>query len=165
MRSPKIETTCQHCQKPFFVHSYRIKNGTGKYCQQSCYLASRWGERQACKTCGKKSKHRYCSDSCRKEFWNKNGYAIYERANRYWKRKISLINDLGGECVHCGNSDIRVLDIDHIDPSKKMQPGQGRYSWSHRFKDWEKNIGNLRILCSNCHRIHTWDQRGFGPNE
>ena len=165
MKPNTITKQCLHCGKDFQAHPYRIKKGTAKYCNQSCYLAYRWGENQPCKTCGKISKHRYCSDKCRRNYWDKNGYTIYNRKSRYWKRKMAIINDLGGKCVKCGFDDYRALDIDHIDPSKKVRPKDGQYVWSRRFKDWAANKGNLQLLCANCHRLHTWEQRGFGIND
>lgn len=142
------------------MHSYRLKNGTGKYCGQACYLAARWGENQPCTNCGKNSAHRFCTPKCRTEYWNKNS-AIIHKAPRNWERKLALIAALGGKCVLCGFDDFRALDIDHIDRSKKIRHKTG-YTWSRRFTDWTANAGNIRLLCANCHRLHTWEQRGFG---
>lgn len=79
-----------------------------------------------------------------------------------WRKKLELIASLGGKCSCCGFSDVRALDIDHIDPSKKVRHKSRGYNWSRRLKDWRSNHGNLRLLCANCHRLHTWEQRGFG---
>ena len=53
----------------------------------------------------------------------------------------------------------------HIDRSKKDRPKDGHYTWGRRFQDWEKHFDNLELLCANCHRILTWEQRNFGHPE
>lgn len=65
------------------------------------------------------------------------------------------------KCEHCGFSDIRTLDFDHIDPAtKKFNIARGiggRYSWDEILKEIKK----CRILCANCHRIRTAEQFGW----
>ena len=53
-------------------------------------------------------------------------------------------------------------DLTQNQLAQKIKAKKGEYTWSHRFKDWESNKSNLEILCSNCHRIHTWEQRNYG---
>jgi hypothetical protein len=50
-----------------------------------------------------------------------------------------------------------VLDLDHIDAAKKNKPAHRKYPTPIRIKLWEKEMGNLQILCANCHRIKTHD--------
>ena len=133
----------------------------GKFCSYDCYWQSRWGQGGKCKNCGKPSKYRYCSAKCLKDYWNKNDYHLRKKRS-YWDKKIKLIKKLGGKCKICGNDDIRVLDINHINPEKKKRPKNLSYTWQRRLKEWAENEKNLELLCSNCHRIHTWEQRGYG---
>lgn len=152
MRKTKV---CQKCGKEFNTY------WNCKYCSYECYWNSRWGMK-TCKGCGKKiARLRYCSDKCRQDYWNKNDYHLFKKA-KYWKQKLELIKELGGKCIKCGISDIRVLDINHKDRKKKILPPKLRYTWQRRLKDWKKNKQNLELLCSNCHRIHTWKQRNYG---
>jgi hypothetical protein len=150
---------CKRCGKTFLSDPRR----NAIYCSMNCYHKARWNFTGKCKTCGKpvESKAVYCCDQCRKDYWNKNDYQIFKK-KRIWKRKTELIEKLGGKCVKCGISDIRVLDINHKDRNKKVRPKDGKYSWHRRFKEWDKNIKNLELLCANCHRIHTWNQMGYG---
>jgi len=142
---------CELCNKEFSYYPYREP----KYCSPKCYLEKRWGSKK-CKYCGKNSKYRFCSDRCRQDFWNKNGYRIYNKRERFLERKSQLIQRLGNKCIKCGISDVRVLDIHHKDKNKKMRFKQGYYNWLNRFKDWKKNFKYLELLCANCHRIKTW---------
>lgn len=150
---------CLFCGKPF------TKNrNSSKYCSQNCYLKSRWHGIKECKYCGKslgENELRYCSKKCRNLYWRKNEYQLIKK-KRIWERKKEIINKLGGKCVKCDNSDIRVLDINHIDRNKKIRPQNGIYNWSHRLKEWNSNVDNLELLCANCHRIHTYKQMNYG---
>jgi len=157
----QVTKCCEHCSKEFQIHAYRLKNGTGKFCSQACYLSHRWGKKQPCKNCGKESEYRFCCDSCRTDYWNKNSFAAHKHPKN-WEKKFALIAALGGKCVECGIDDHRVLDIDHIDREKKLKERKRTGNWLNRLKDWKANEGNLRLLCANCHRVHTWSQMGYG---
>lgn len=152
---------CEKCGKLFRRYQYR----PSKYCSINCYLLSRWGTKK-CQNCSKPSKIRYCSLNCRKEYWNRNDYKIFKK-KYHWDKKIEIVNKLGGKCVKCGNEDARVLDINHIDRSKKKRPIDKKktYTWSFRIKEWKSNIKNLELLCANCHRIHTWKQMNYGKDK
>lgn len=163
MRKNRARFTCQYCHKEFdvpFSETYRRKAGV-KYCSLTCYHAARWGHTGKCAVCGKPADTKYCSDECRKNYWNKGDWKRRYKAG-FWKKKIMLIEELGGKCSQCGIPDIRVLDIHHIDASKKLTPKKRQYNQHNRLKDWSANKGNIIILCANCHRVHTWEQMGYG---
>lgn len=65
-------------------------------------------------------------------------------------------------CEHCGETDFRCLDFDHIDQSTKQ------YSISamlgHSLELLQTEMAKCRILCANCHRKHTAVQLGFYKN-
>jgi hypothetical protein len=124
-------------------------------------MAARWGGSGACRQCGNACETQFCSPGCNKTFWNKNGAAIHKHP-RNWARKMEIVKALGGKCVQCGFDDFRALDIDHLDRTKKVKKFKTGWTWGRRFRDWEANRDNLRLLCANCHRLHTWEQRGFG---
>lgn len=131
------------------------------YCSRKCYYASRWGT-DKCKFCEKPiSGKRYCNKDCRDNYWNKNEYQLLKK-KRLWERKKEIIEKLGSKCVKCGNSDIRCLDINHIDRTKKGRPKNKAYNMQFRLREWSKNINNLELLCANCHRIHTYKQMNYG---
>jgi hypothetical protein len=63
------------------------------------------------------------------------------------------------KCLICGNNDFRVLDFDHIDPSKKSFNIGKQASQGIAFKSIMKEIDKCQVLCANCHRIKTWEDR------
>lgn len=58
-------------------------------------------------------------------------------------------------CEHCGESDNRVLEFDHINPLTKSfsvsQALRYGYSWPETLVE----IAKCRILCANCHKKRT----------
>lgn len=81
---------------------------------------------------------------------------ICKKSNHKLKLEV-LIHYSGNppECKHCGNMDIRVLNIDHInnDGAKHRKEvgslGTGFYSWLKRMK-YPKDY---QVLCFNCNWI------------
>jgi hypothetical protein len=67
-------------------------------------------------------------------------------------------------CAHCGNSDSRVLEFDHLDAANKS------FGISRAFDNslsWERILAEIQkcqILCANCHRIRTAEQFGWSKS-
>ena len=67
-------------------------------------------------------------------------------------------------CAVCGEHDIRVLELDHIDPTKKKftisQAVRLGFAWDEVLQE----IAKCQILCANCHRKRTAEQYGWYKN-
>jgi hypothetical protein len=74
--------------------------------------------------------------------------------NRLWvaRRRAEYLSTKC--CVVCGSK--TDLEIDHIDPSKKIS--HTVWSWSIERRDQE--LSKCQVLCSNCHKEKT--KRDFG---
>ena len=59
---------------------------------------------------------------------------------------------LGHPCVDCGNSDVRVLDFDHVRGDKKSEIAIMVRNGSS-INSISKEIEKCDVRCSNCHRI------------
>lgn len=67
-------------------------------------------------------------------------------------------------CIDCLESDLRVLDFDHINPSKKLGD-VSRMIWDNTpLKVMKKEIDKCDIRCSNCHRKRTSEQFNWYKN-
>jgi hypothetical protein len=89
-------------------------------------------------------------DPTKKEAQRKKYHYRYHR-RKYWVNKIKQ----GYGCDDCGyNSHPAALDFDHIDPDDKefLIP---RYLARSNLKRLFKEIRKCRVLCANCHRIHS----------
>jgi hypothetical protein len=66
-------------------------------------------------------------------------------------------------CCDCGIKDPRVLEFDHIDPKEKKYNISALLSrgtpWSSEILRSE--IRKCRVICANCHRIHTVGQQDY----
>lgn len=91
-----------------------------------------------------------------KEYFHKNKKRINKQRNeRRKKHWLELVRRLGSKCVCCGFSDIRALQIDHINGGggvERRKRGGSIYSYIVKLSDKElKN--NYQILCANCNTI------------
>lgn len=147
---------CLSCHKTFEAHAHRAEKA--KYCSRECYREHRFRKELACPTCGKKPPRgrRFCDKECWHGHWQRREGERYEKRRAgYWKRKLELLARLGGKCLACGNGDPRVLDIDHIDATKKKKSKHRAYPTPIRLTLWAKEMDNIQLLCANCHRIKT----------
>ena len=84
----------------------------------------------------------------KKKIWNHK----HPNITRDWKRnrKLDLVRRLGGSCQICGyKKNLAVLEFHHL---IKSNPDERKISyWKYTF-DKEVEKGNIRLLCSNCHK-------------
>lgn len=76
----------------------------------------------------------------------KNGYSKDKRRVEVKDLKIQL----GGSCVKCGDTDLFSLEFNHKDVTQKI-----KQITRSAPSDWLKELHNLELLCSRCHRMHT----------
>ena len=108
---------------------------------------------------------KYCQSIRSKQHYKQNKQTYLERART---REVLVIEDNQRKlieyfsyhpCVDCGQTDVRVLDFDHVrgkksnDISKMMAIG---CSWS----TIEVEIAKCEVRCANCHRIRESKKNG-----
>lgn len=64
------------------------------------------------------------------------------------------------ECVSCGNSDTRILQFDHVNPSEK-EFNVSEMLWSYSIERILSEISKCEVRCANCHIIRTNEQFGY----
>lgn len=72
------------------------------------------------------------------------------------RKRVRAFMLLGGKCVMCGNGDLRVLQLDHVNGGGLAERGRGRANnmqWV--FEQPER----FQILCANCHCIKHFQLR------
>jgi len=64
-------------------------------------------------------------------------------------------------CIQCGGSDPRVLEFHHRDPSEKDMDVTHMLSGGYSIKRIEAELAKCDVLCANCHRKVTVEERGW----
>ena len=80
-----------------------------------------------------------------------------ERMQRKRERNQQyIVNKLAGKyCEHCGIEDIRVLAFDHLPGLEKHANVADLVSRGATIEKIQDEIDKCRVLCHNCHMIHT----------
>lgn len=102
------------------------------------------------------AKQRICK-ICGKVFYTKFPNQKYCRKIKEAKKEI--IKLLGGKCVCCGITDIRVLQIDHVNNDglieRKLSKKHRRNVYSIIFNKIKERSKDYQLLCLNCHHLKT----------
>lgn len=147
---------CKNCNTDFDCetrrYNYNIKNKLNIFCSHKCYNEYKKSINNIVSKCAncnkeviktksqaKKSKtgNTYCSRSCSTSFNNtlfKSGenHPNYKTlSTRYRSKELKYYDN---KCMDCGNVDIDVLQVHHIDEDRT-----------------NNKLDNLCILCANCH--------------
>lgn len=73
---------------------------------------------------------------------------------RFWFQKVreDTVRMLADSCVRCGYSDIRALQIDHIQADSELDKKKKGTSYYYNIR---KNLdsGRYQVLCANCNVI------------
>jgi hypothetical protein len=64
-------------------------------------------------------------------------------------------------CVDCGETDVRVLEFDHEDPSSKAAEIGRLAACSMPWNRIQAEIEKCSVRCANCHRRRTATMRGY----
>lgn len=103
--------------------------------------------------------------ACAKRHYEKNKVVMKERAKSFKAKKLEenekfLLDYLTEHpCVDCGESDLVVLDFDHVRGIKKFNIASSR--GSHCLETLKEEVAKCEIRCANCHRRKTAKQFGW----
>src|SRR5271157_1243408 len=86
---------------------------------------------------------------------------IYQKSRRETNRSKVFEYLKTHPCQNCGVTDIRVLEFDHIDASKKRLEISKMLIRGWAWKKIETEIQKCAVLCANCHRIKTCSDRNW----
>lgn len=94
---------------------------------------------------------------------NKDSYKKRSRVNNksYASRNRDFLNELKDslQCIRCGQNHIATLDFHHTNPDEKEFSITRAISNSYSIDKIKNEISKCIVLCSNCHRIHHWNER------
>ena len=133
---------CTKCNKTKNVEEFRFRNKAKNTRTSWCKACYSEYEKQTWKN----SENRRNSNKAR----NKN--RVQRNKEHVWNYLLE------NPCENCGNNDPRVLEFDHIDRSDKYNNISNLINSSYSIERIMEEISKCRILCANCHRIHTYSQ-------
>ena len=121
---------------------------------------------------GKKAKALRKKRAANRDFFNEYARFQYkkniekvkmQKAKRWQIYRLAVITKMGGECVRCGFSDYRALQIDHINGGGVREIREkGQY---HSSKEILKgNTDKYQLLCANCNWIKRYENKEVGGN-
>jgi len=106
-----------------------------------------------CRSCMAKKEHEWAS---------RQGPAKNEaRTLARWKRRLKVLQILGGKCVRCGNADLRVLQINHIAGGgikeyRALNGHLGKFYMA--IVSGERRRDDLNLLCANCNVLYEYER-------
>jgi hypothetical protein len=72
--------------------------------------------------------------------------------------RFELLEHLGGKCVHCGFSDWRALQVDHVNGGGRQEYHNGYSTNSVKYlKKVVASPGAYQLLCANCNWIKKYE--------
>jgi hypothetical protein len=116
-----------------------------------------------------------CYITKRRKTWRDH---YHKYGSNYRKRAIERTRDVRNElrqrmleylhdkaCAICGVNDVRVLEFDHIDPTKKSFGIAKALTYTFSWERILNEVSKCQILCANCHKIKTasesnWYKKG-----
>jgi hypothetical protein len=63
-------------------------------------------------------------------------------------------------CVECGETDVRVLEFDHIEAGTKIRAVTTMLARGSSWAVILKEISKCEVVCANHHRIRTYERMG-----
>jgi hypothetical protein len=76
------------------------------------------------------------------------------RRKRYADRREKMLQILGPRCVKCGQDNKDILEIDHIDATKKSF-GISEAGWCRKWDAILVELKKCQVLCNPCHTTKT----------
>lgn len=95
-----------------------------------------------------------------KSHYQRNREKYIERQRLRVRLNVQYIRDIKklSSCTDCGITDWRVLDFDHLPEFTKLYTIGGPRMTSCSRETIDKELAKCEIVCSNCHRIRTYER-------
>ena len=82
----------------------------------------------------------------------------YQRRRRQERRDFLTAYKLEKGCCVCGfNKHPAALQLDHIDPSTKVDNVGTMVQRAAKWEDIHTEIEKCRVICANCHAVHSYE--------
>jgi len=132
---------CSSCQDWLPVKLFNVSKGRKD------------GLQTLCRPCNKTRSKRYYSENKAK-----HKAVVTERKHKAQARNREFIRELllGSRCLDCSETDLRVLEFDHVRGPKSGNIAEMSHS-PVSLRSLKAEIEKCEIRCANCHRKRTAD--------
>ena len=96
----------------------------------------------------------------RERYRGKHPDRVRKSVREYTQRqRMTVIELLGRECIKCGFSDIRALQVDHINGGgmKELRKGNGSGYFNKIIRSISTKENKYQLLCANCNWIKRFE--------
>lgn len=107
----------------------------------------------------------------KRAMWPRKKVYGYSRQS-YKVMRFMVLQLLGDKCTHCGITDPRVLEIDHVYRTEMGKPLTRRKQTGGNDRGFLRRVlgkkiprEELQLLCANCHRIKTYNEPARSPQK
>ena len=95
-----------------------------------------------------------CADPAHKQRWEK----ILAKEYAYKKQmRQKAVEILGGRCVKCGNTDIRVLQINHKNGGGRQDRKGRPYRFYREIVNGKRDREGYDVRCANCNILYQYE--------
>ena len=108
---------------------------------------------------------RFCQSAYTKEHYRKNKKPYIERAKKRNAKSVQIYYDYvytylsEHPCVDCGETDIVVLEFDHVAENKAFNISKMRL---YPLEQIKTEVAKCEVVCANCHRRRTAKRADYG---
>jgi hypothetical protein len=150
--SPVVTKVCTGCNEHCSIDAFQL-------CTRKRGGARREARCKRCVSIAQKAKRadkavRDLANGIRRKRRHENPFPFREASlDSYRRARALVIEKLGGKCQHCGITDSRVLQIDHVHGGggeDRRKNGNGYALMRRAMLDTE---GEFQLLCANCNFI------------
>lgn len=151
--------TCNQCGKPLKGVQQRFCSSTcrnryhyiNRHLKTNISTSKRRIIRQSCAVCGNQlsgKQTRFCSVECKNELHQ----SYPKQQQRGLRRKLELVQMLGGQCMHCGyKKNLAALSFHHENEDAKSHEMDMRSLSNRRMERVMSEFEKCILLCANCH--------------
>jgi len=76
---------------------------------------------------------------------------------RHWELRLKAILKLGGVCVVCGITDIRILTINHLEGRNYRTTVDKGDKFYRKIVAGERDLKDLEVRCYNCNALFEFE--------
>lgn len=113
---------------------------------------------ETCATCGIELNEQTCYEPYLKKGFRRCRYCATKKSLRsHWKLRIDVIRMLGGKCVKCGITDLRLLNVNHLNGGGTADR-KDRIKVYRELRNGKRDKKDYDVRCFNCNILYDYER-------